>query len=139
MRILLLIPLLLLGCSRAPDEVAGLRSGAFSYSARNAAGQPILTGRLELAFPSDSTVTGTWTITWVAGADTVAQVGPQVGSGSLVGSRRGDTLLIQLNPTYADNNVSLFAAPNAEGYAGSWEWSTISGPASGGAIMMAPE
>jgi hypothetical protein len=139
MRSILLAPVLLLACSSAPDGRPDRPAGDFLYSAMSATGQPLLTGHLRVAFPTDSTLTGTWTIAWLPGADTTAPVGPQVGSGVLLGSRSGDLFVVQLNPTYADNNVALLAVPTTDGYSGQWEWSTLAGPASGGAFLATPE
>jgi hypothetical protein len=134
MRLPLATTLVLAACSGAPAGIAAARTDGFQYTARSATGQPLLTGRLKLAFPDDSTVTGTWTIAWVPGADTTLEVGPQVGSGALTGSRSGDTLLLQLNPNMADNNVGLRALRTAEGYAGEWEWSAFTGPRTKGSF-----
>jgi hypothetical protein len=134
MRTLLLALLLLLGCADVPAGVSLLRSGELRYTARGATGEPLLGGQLELTVADDSTVRGTWTIGWLPGADTTLPVGPQIGSGELTGTRSGDTLRIQLNPGYADNNVGLLAIVDASGYSGQWEWSTIVGPRSGGSF-----
>ncbi len=139
MRVLLFAALTLVACTAGPAETAALRAGGYHYSARSAAGQPLLDGRLEIRSVDDSTLRGTWEIAWVAGADMSADVGPQVGSGTLTGSRRGDTLLIQLNPTYADNNVVLQAVSSADGYAGHWEWNTITGPRTAGPFVASVE
>jgi len=137
MRPLLLAPALLMACSSAPDDNAAPRTGGFHYSALSASGQPLLTGHLEFTFTDDSTVTGSWVIAWLPAADTTLPVGPQVGSGVLVGLRSGTTLRIQLNPTNADHNVALQAVPSAGGYAGQWEWTTFTGPRSAGTFVAA--
>jgi hypothetical protein len=82
---------------------------------------------------ADSTVAGTWSIAWVAGADTTASVGPQVGSGAFSGRQlsRGQ-LEINLNPGSFDNNVFLTADVTANGFSGSWSWSGFPGVLSGG-------
>ena len=60
-----------------------------------------------------------------AAADTSSPVGPQVGAGTLLGTRRGDTLMLELNPLYADNNVSLRGVARSTGLRGDWSWTTI--------------
>ena len=127
---------LLLGCAGASTETAAPRTGGFRYVGRSQAGEPVLTGRIELAFPDDSTVTGSWAINWIPGADTTLEVGPQVGSGTLVGRRMGDSLLIEMNPSWADNNVALKAVPSADGYTGHWTWTAFAGPRSGGSFTI---
>jgi len=131
-RTLPLALLLVAACSTDPGPSAAVRSGAFRYTARSASGEPLLTGRIELDFLDDSTVTGRWTIAWLPGADSTAPVGPQVGTGELAGIRVGDTLLLQLNPNNADHNVGLEATRAGSGYTGRWEWVTFTGPRAAG-------
>ena len=129
------IILVLAGCGSEGDEPAGLsqlHAGELRYTATAADGQLLLRGKLALSFPDDSTVTGEWSIRWAPGADSSFQVGPQIGNGSLAGRRIGDSLVIDLNPGFMDNNVILFASSNPTNMAGRWSWSTIAGPRTGG-------
>jgi len=139
MRTLLLTSVLLSACSNDPVGRSTLPSGGFHYTAMSPAGTPVLTGRIRLAFPDDSTITGTWTIAWLPGADTTTPVGPQVGTGDLFGSRSGDALWIQLNPHNADHNVGLRALATTAGYTGEWEWVTFTGPHSRGSFAARAE
>lgn len=110
-----------------------LKSAVLHYSAASAQGTPLLTGSLRLEAHDDSTVTGTWAIDWVAGADTTTPVGPQVGSGAFSGRLYGDgSLAVDLNPLYADNNVVLNAAVTTTGLSGQWTWSGFAGPLASG-------
>lgn len=119
--------LLCFACSSGPAAPAGLRDGRLDYRGYSPSGEQVLKGSIQLEFHDDTTVTGSWSIAWVAGADTTLAVGPQVGSGALVGSRRGDTLWIELNPHYADNNVGLRAVATRSGWRGEWMWSGLPG------------
>ena len=132
MRLAIVLSLLLLACASTSEESAGLGTHSFRYSALSSEGKPLLTGQLAFRFIDNSTVAGTWTIGWADGADTTAVVGPQIGSGLLVGTRRGAMLAIQLNPDYADNNVGLEAIRTSRGYAGHWVWTAITGPRTSG-------
>jgi hypothetical protein len=116
-----------------------LGDGELRYHATTATGKPLLEGRLTLTFPTDSTVIGTWQIQWSAGADTTSPVGPQIGTGTLVGTRRADTLRLELNPDYADNNVSLHGVAMRGGLRGDWTWATIAGPSTSGPFSAAPD
>ena len=116
-----------------------LADGELRYRATTATGKPLLDGSLSLTFPTDSTVTGTWQIRWSAGADTTSPVGPQIGTGSLVGTRRADTLLLELNPGYVDNNVSLRGVATSGGLRGDWRWATIAGPFTSGPFSAVPD
>jgi len=136
MRLTLLPLAALLACFNATDTKAGeLRIGSFHYTARSTAGRPLLVGRITLTEAADSTVTGTWEIRWGPGADTTTLVGPQVGSGTLLGRRDGSVLLLDLNPGNADHNVILQAHPHARGYAGIWDWTTFTGPRTSGTFV----
>ncbi len=124
----------LAACSTHPIAPAPTGPGEYRYVARATSGATLLVGTLELTFPDDSTVTGTWSITWAPGADTTAEVGPQVGNGTLVGTRSGTTMFLDLNPGYADHNVFLQAVAIGAGFEGEWSWSTFAGPRSRGAF-----
>ncbi len=130
---------LLLACNAPANEAPASRAGGFRYIARSATGAPLISGRIDLSFPDDSTVTGQWNFAWEPGADTTLQVGPQVGTGELIGRQMGDTLLLQLNPEMADNNVGLTAIRGAGGYTGEWTWSAFTGPRSSGSFTVTPE
>lgn len=119
--------LLCFACSGGPSAPAGLRDGRLDYRGYSASGEQVLRGSIQLEFHDDTTVTGSWSIAWVAGADTTQPVGPQVGTGALVGTRHGDTLRLELNPQFADNNVGLRAVATGSGWRGEWEWSGFPG------------
>lgn len=122
------------GCSANGVAPRGpLKSAVLHYSAASAQGAPLLAGSLRLVVHDDSTVTGTWAIDWVAGADTTTPVGPQVGSGTFSGQLYGDgSVALNLNPLFADNNVFLNASATVAGLSGAWSWSGIAGPLASG-------
>lgn len=138
-----LAPLLLLACGCASDATpftpTSLHAGAYRYVAEDNAGRRLLEGEITLVALDDSTFQGSWQIRWAPGADTTAQVGPQVGSGTIGGGRTGDHFVFDLNPGWADNNAILLAVGSAAGFAGRWEWETISGPRSGGRFSATEE
>lgn len=123
-----LLVALVVACSTNGMAPRGsLKSAVLHYSAASE-GVPLLTGSLRLVIHDDSTVTGTWTIDWVAGADTTARVGPQVGTGTFSGQQLADgTVQLNLNPLYADNNVFLSATVTRDGLSGEWSWSGFPG------------
>lgn len=115
-----------------------LKSAMLRYNAASTQGVPLLAGSLSLTIHEDSTVTGTWEIDWVAGADTTARVGPQVGSGAFSGQQFADgSVQLNLNPLYADNNVFLSATVTRDGFSGAWSWSGIAGPIAAGRFTAA--
>jgi hypothetical protein len=132
---------LLTACTTGPSAgfTGDSGSGRYAYTAFSLTGAAILTGHLELTVHDDSVVTGSWSMDWLAGADTTLEVGPQIGSGTLAGRRSGELLLLDLNPAYADNNVGLRASPKAGGYEGEWGWDAFNGPRTSGAFVARQE
>ena len=126
-----LLVALVVGCSTNGVSPGGgsLKNAVLHYEAVSAQGTPLLSGSLRLQVHADSTVTGTWSIDWIAGADTTARVGPQVGQGTLSGRQVADgSVQLNLNPLYADNNVFLSATVGVTGLSGVWSWSGFAGP-----------
>ena len=129
--------MVLLACDAAVERPSALHAGALVYRATTLQGAPLLAGSLDLSYPDDSSVTGTWSITWDQGADTSVPVGPQIGSGTLTGHRAGDSVYLDLSPAYADNNAMLLAQATLNGLTGRWQWSTIAGPQAEGLFTAA--
>ena len=132
--------------------------GSYRYSAMTAEGQPILEGTLNLSFAEDTvpdettdeggacchwTITGTWSINWVEGADTTLEVGPQIGTGGLRGAiLHGESegkLLIDLSPGWADNNAGLLAVSEGNRLTGEWHWTAFDGPRTSGPFLAVRE
>jgi len=129
----------LLAACRSDPSALEPGKGELQYRATTSTGLPLLEGRLSLTLPTDSTVAGTWQIHRTAVADTTIPVGPQVGAGTLIGTRRGDTLILELNPAYADNNVSLRGVAKSSGLRGDWTWTTLTGPRASGRFAAVPD
>jgi hypothetical protein len=91
-----------------------------------------------LDFLPDSTVTGTWSTEWAPGADTTVQVGAQIGHGTLLGRQTEDGAYLDLNPGNADNNVTVLLFRTDGGFRGTWSWITITGPRTGGRVILTP-
>jgi len=126
------------GCADDPAPFE-FSSGTLQYEATTTVGLPLLEGELVLRYPTDSTVAGTWSIRRSPGADPDIEVGPQVGSGTLVGMRDGNTLYLDLNPGWADNNVMLVGEASAGALRGRWTWSAFTGPRSSGRFTAQPD
>lgn len=108
---------------------SGSIPATYSYKGYNADGSLVVTGTMILAMSADSSVSGTWTFDAVSSGD---KVGPQVGSGRLVGSMQNATISINLNPGWADNNVFLFGTFAPDRFSGKWTWDTFAGPTASG-------
>ena len=77
-------------------------------------------------------LTGSWETTLLKPN---AEVGPQVGTGELRGSWdvEGQSLFLDMNPGWADNNVFLVATPDGTNrLKGNWSHSTLTGVRTGG-------
>jgi hypothetical protein len=123
---------MLAACTASPSTPPPESDGTFQYSATNAAGKTLLVGKIALVFANDSVITGTWQLAPAPGVDAKDIPGSQVGSGTLRGRRVDGKLVLDLNPGYADNNVTLEASSATSGYSGTWSWSSFAGPQAGG-------
>ena len=136
----------LAGCDGDPSDPLVLDPGGtyYLYEAYAPTGAKVLSGVIHLQWPdvtierADRNLMGTWTITWVAGADTTLQVGPQVGSGTLDGTAGDEGVVLSLNPAMMDSNVFLHAIVDGNTIRGTWTWSTVAGPTIEGRFTAAP-
>jgi hypothetical protein len=112
-------------------------AGAYDYAACDDAGRLVLLGRLTIAIDPAGAVSGTWEIDWAPGADCSTDVGPQTGTGELVGSLEGGVLFVDLNPGWADANVLLSGTWRGGGASGSWTFVGFTGPRTSGTFIAA--
>lgn len=99
------------------DEVAPL-SGRYSYSGYDDKGTLIVTGHITIAVDDTLRVTGTWQL---MAATPHPPAGPMVGDGTLVGGIDGETIYINLNPDWVDNNVFLLGKTSGGRIIGKWD------------------
>lgn len=122
------------GPASDPLQLAGGRQ--FGYAASTASGAPLLIGSLSLRWsdegPDGGIVVGTWNIGWAPGADTTLKIGPQLGSGQLVGTVDEGGVLLDLNPGSKFEYVRLSARVAKGAMYGDWEWTQVVGPGSSG-------
>lgn len=118
----------------APDCLSGVFdptsiAGTLAYVAYADSGTRLLEGVLTITPQPNQHVAGTWTIRWAPGADTANanDVGPQFGTGDLIGAVQDTTVLVNLTPTFSDNNVELLGCVTATGFAGIWSHTGIAG------------
>ena len=134
-RIMLVLLPLLAACDNPtrPPAVFQVRSDAYSYEAGWHAYAPLVAGTLSFTVAADSSISGNWSIKWLPGADSTAQIGSQVGQGRLTGFVTDSMLVISLNPDSWDNNVYLHAqSATPDRIEGHWDWSGFTGPISRG-------
>lgn len=122
------------GPASDPLQLAG--GGQFKYTANAEAGAPLLEGTFALRWSDEGSeegvVVGTWNVGWAPGADTTLGVGPQVGSGYLVGMANENGVYLDLNPGSKFDYVRLFARVDKGTIIGDWEWTQVAGPGAGG-------
>jgi hypothetical protein len=116
------------GCN-SPSGPDPIPAGGYAYTAFDAAGAVVVKGWLTLDLQDPSQVTGAWHL-----QSTRNDPGPgaETGDGQLAGRIDGDTLIVDLNPGFADNNTVLVGRLDGAKYRGQWTWSGFAGPANGG-------
>lgn len=123
----------LVACTDEGDPVVSdLQPGYpvnYSYRGFNAKGVLSVVGTMSLTATDTTSVIGTWAFEGVSPGD---QVGPQVGSGRLVGNVQQTAISINLNPGWADNNVLLLGTIGSHRITGRWTWVTFAGPTTDG-------
>ena len=79
-------------------------AGAFAYTGYDGSGRPIVTGWLNIDLTDSDSITGEWQLQKIGNPQ---NIGPQFGSGVLIGGSYQNQLWIELNPQFADNNLQL--------------------------------
>src|SRR5207249_1974448 len=86
------------------DEASSVNSTEYMYTGYSSGGTVIVRGYITLSFAEAGRVSGRWELR--AFVDP-SRIGPQTGRGSLIGTLSNGVLSIDLNPSFADNNVIL--------------------------------
>ena len=121
-----------------PSWKVGSNHADYAVARDSAPGTWLLRGSWDFEIGADSAISGTWRAHWLV-ADTLAQIGPQVGSGVLSGRLQSHgALSIDLNPNLVDNNVWVRVGPTERGAEATWVWSTFAGPWTGGPFRLDP-
>ena len=109
----------------ADDITGSFPEGSFSYSGYDSQGNIITRGWFTIVFSDSPLVQGEWNIKQIA---TAKDIGPQVGSGALVGELYdSNSIWIELNPQFRDNNLQLRGFYNHDKIIGQWQWITFAG------------
>jgi hypothetical protein len=106
----------------APKEEGGAQ---YYYVGYDTAGGEIVRGLLVIVRGDSTIVTGTWNFRLTDSRATM--IGPQVGSGTLMGTWEDSNLSLNLNPQYADNNVILIGTCSNRALAGKWQYIGFAG------------
>lgn len=103
--------------------------GDYQYTGYDEGGAKIVEGRLSLTSRDGDQLKGTWELKQVGEPK---QIGPQVGTGALMGSVNGNQVSLDLNPNMNDNNVNLGGTIEDGRYKGTWSYSGFAGRISSG-------
>ncbi len=91
--------------------------GAYAYTGYDSTGVEIVHGWIKINFDDRTNISGEWELDKIGNPQ---NIGPQVGSGNLVGSMVNDQLHLNLNPQYMDNNVILTCPYSDQKLTGKW-------------------
>src|SRR4029079_15104271 len=106
--------------------------GSYEYSGYDEAGKKVISGRLNLTEIKGQDTKGKWELKQVGKA---GKLGPQVGTGNLVGQVESNQVNINLNPDWNDNNIFLSSKFAKGELRGDWHFSTFAGAASKGTFV----
>ena len=112
--------------SESEDYIAGsVPAGAFTYKAFNSNGNLIINGWLKIEFIDSDKISGKWNFQKVGNPK---DIGPHVGEGNLIGGRiNQDSIWIELNPQFKDNNLQLHGKYTSAVFSGQWLWISLIG------------
>jgi hypothetical protein len=104
--------------------VESVPSGAYHYTSYDTNGVAVVGGWLTITYQDSSHITGEWRLYKIGDPQ---GIGPQSGSGKLVGSFYEGKLIIELNPQFRDNNLQLVGSLQQGYYRGEWIWISFVG------------
>jgi hypothetical protein len=99
-------------------------SGAYRYASYDTNGTAVVQGWLTIMYQDSGHITGEWNLEKIGNPQ---GIGPQVGTGNLVGSFYEGKLFIELNPQFRDNNLQLAGEVENGYYGGQWFWISFAG------------
>ena len=119
-----LVLVIFFGCSRDKSVNNHEPIDVYSYRAYDSSGKKIIQGWFEISIMDSSQIKGTWHLHKTAN---VGEVGPQTGDGSLRGRVYNNSVYINLNPDFSDNNVILRGPAFDYVTEGEWSWVNFKG------------
>jgi hypothetical protein len=132
--IILLLSCYVLGCS-PPKNIEQTKSfpiGDYHYAGYDKSGGLIIEGQLSIILieprrmqsEESIQIKGIWQLNKVGNQE---KIGPQVGSGELIGSIIRGEVYINLNPNISDSNVNLKGTIEGKRFHGSWSFDGYAG------------
>ncbi|MCH8069152.1 MAG: hypothetical protein IID16_07820 [Candidatus Marinimicrobia bacterium] len=101
-----------------------ISQGTHRYIAYDSTGVTIVDGFLTIIFEGSNQLGGEWQLDAVGDPQ---NIGLQVGEGWLIGTVNQDTIWINLNPDWDDNNVYLDGILQDSSFSGQWTWAGFPG------------
>lgn len=108
-------------------------SGDYQYAGYDQKGGKIVEGRLSITSVESKRIKttetiqikGNWQLKKVGNQE---NIGPQAGSGELIGSINEDEIYVDLNPNISDSNVILRGKIEGRRFHGTWSFNGFAGP-----------
>ncbi|HED05906.1 MAG TPA: hypothetical protein ENI61_04395 [Ignavibacteria bacterium] len=114
-----------ISCNKESEGLVGpIPSGIYSYTSYDTSGTAIVKGRFTLNYKDSLQIIGEWHFEKIGNTQ---NIGPQVGSGKLIGNVKQHRIWIELNPLFRDNNFLLIGTMENNKYIGVWKWISFSG------------
>lgn len=98
--------------------------GTYNYNGYDPTGVKIVTGWVKIIIVASTYLSGEWNLEKIGDPQ---NIGPQVGSGTLIGNFENNQLFLNLNPDYVDNNVFLTCPYDDQKLTGKWIYSGFPG------------
>lgn len=99
--------------------------GDYYYAGLDGSGHKIVEGTLSITSVEADSLNGNWQFHKVRRG---GKIGPQVGTGKLIGQITDGQIYINLNPNMADNNVHLRGTLEGRRFHGTWSFDGFAGP-----------
>lgn len=108
------------------NSINGIKipKGAYAYSGYDSTGVKIVQGWIKISFDDSTTISGDWELDKIGDPQ---NIGPQVGTGTLMGNLQNNQLFLNLNPNYIDNNVFLICPYDDPKLTGKWNYAGFPG------------
>lgn len=118
------------------EQTKPFRIGNYQYAGYDENGGKVVEGRLSITSveprrnknEESYQIKGNWQLNRIGNQG----IGPQIGTGDLIGSIDKGEISIDLNPNMADNNVILRGKIEGRRFHGTWMFSGFAGAISGG-------
>lgn len=124
-KIVSLLIMLICSCNDNHPNAPYGAGQTFYYKSYDLNHHLIAQGVIKIKFNNSDEISGTWNLQKIGNPQ---NIGPQSGTGELVGDLiNKDSIWIELNPQFKDNNLQLLAKYTRTVLTGKWLWITYAG------------